>query len=37
MTTKAGAKEAIKFKMRVFDYRYDFKTDEFASYAEEED
>lgn len=36
MTTRAGAKEAIKFKMRVFDYRYDFKTDELASYEGEE-
>ena len=27
MKTQQGAKEAIKFKMRIFDYSYNFKTD----------
>lgn len=35
MRTMQGAKEAIKFKMRIFDYAYNFSTDQMEQYDEE--
>ncbi len=35
MRTQQGAKEAIKFKMRVFDYAYNFTSDQMEQYDEE--
>ena len=35
MKTQQGAKEAIKFKMRIFDYSYNFKTDQMEQYDED--
>ena len=28
MMTKEGIREALEFQMRIFDYNYDFETDE---------
>ena len=35
MRTQQGAKEAIKFKMRVFDYAYNFESDQMEQYDED--
>ena len=37
MKTQEGAKQAIKFKMRVFDYNYNFANDEMAADYDEEE
>ena len=37
MKTQKGALEAIKFKMRIFDYGYDFKTDQMTFFEDDYD